>query len=58
MKKIKVQIDEREKEIEGNNKTKLIRKQKLEKETRTGRVRLGKRLGKKVYKFKEYIPSG
>ena len=39
-------------------KTKLIVKEKIKDETLKGRVRKGPKLGKKVYRFKEYLPEG
>lgn len=57
IKKIKKAIEEKEVQIQEGIKTKAIKKQKLINEERTGRVRKGRKLGKKSYKFKEYIPT-
>jgi hypothetical protein len=43
-------------EIEEGVKTKMIKKKQLEDEEKTGRVRKGRKLGKRSYQFKEYIP--
>jgi hypothetical protein len=58
LKHIKKAIEEKEKKTEEGIKTKQIRKERLRKEALEGRPRLGKKLGKKVYKFREYIPEG
>lgn len=43
--------------MEQRIKTKQIQKEELAAEERTGRVRKGRKLGKKNYRFKEYLPS-
>lgn len=56
LKKIKGDMEEKEKQIEDGIKTKKIVKERLRAEKLTGRVRKGVKLGKKQYRFKEYLP--
>jgi hypothetical protein len=58
IKKIKGDMEEKEKQIEDGIKTKKIVKERLRAEKLTGRVRKGVKLGKKQYRFKEYLPTG
>lgn len=58
LKKIKNAMEEKEKQIEEGIKTKKIVKEKMRVERLTGRVRKGVKLGRRAYKFKEYLPEG
>lgn len=58
LKKINADLEEKERRIEEGVKTKQIAKERLRKETLTGRVRKGPKLSKRQYRFKEYIPEG
>ena len=51
-KKIKKEMDDKEEAIAVKIKEKKIKKQALEDEARTGRVRQGKKLAKKVYRYR------
>ena len=57
MKKIKNELESKDKKVEEKLKTKQIVKDRLKAETLAGRVRKGPKLSKKVYRFKEYIPE-
>ena len=51
-KKIRRELEEREDQIAAGIKEKAIKKQALEEEARTGRVRQGKKIAKKVYRYR------
>lgn len=57
MKKVKREVEQKEKEVLRKIQEKQAEKQKRLEQAKKGKVREGPKIGKKRYQYKQYIPS-